>query len=633
MKFILYLIVIFYFNLIHSQNTKKIKFNPKKKYTQIEIDSLLYDTKRIDIDELKKILKSDKSLFGWSRYYSLKSRNSLIIKAYDSSMIYAEKSIESYANAKIKRHEDEKPLLLSYYYKGRIFSQEKKDYNASTVNYLKALELTKKHPYKYRSAIVTSIAYNYLKIGNDSIALHYYLRASQDTIYMKSPQLAVTTNGSIADIYNTLKNIKLAKRYYNKALSVALKSDYKDDIDNIYGNLGSLTRNEKKNDSTLYFYKKAIQANKKYKKMDSRYSNEYNLLYKSYINIHEGSIQEAIDSLNTIINKIKELETIDKEDKSLMLETIQIVALAYEIQKNSKKYSNLLNENTAFLNKLNKQQLKENLTNLEIKYQTKEKDTSIKQLELNKGQQKIIIKQQKIINFSLGGLLLLLTAFGILFLRQLRLKAQYEKENFEQRLLRSQMNPHFVFNALNSVCSLIENKSNNTIKYVNKLAHLFRQILSNSREEFVSLEEEITLLNNYLELQSNFSHDFDFKFNLTNTINSEEIILPPMLIQPFVENAIIHGLANNNERGIITISISLQREDDLLLFKICDNGVGYSKTSNFKTSKQYESVSGDIVKKRLSLLKKKFKVNTRVIIKEVELGGTCVELYLPSFID
>jgi LytS/YehU family sensor histidine kinase len=156
-------------------------------------------------------------------------------------------------------------------------------------------------------------------------------------------------------------------------------------------------------------------------------------------------------------------------------------------------------------------------------------------------------------------------------------------------------------------------------------------VLTNSREEFVSLDDEVATINSYLELQSQFSKDFDFSFFVDNSIDQEEYIIPPMLIQPFVENAILHGLKSNSNRGRVDIKIT-RNDKGLLLCEISDNGVGISNVNALKDSKKQKSVSGDIIRERLEILKNKFKVNARYLITSKN-KGTHVELYLPYLLD
>jgi len=226
----------------------------------------------------------------------------------------------------------------------------------------------------------------------------------------------------------------------------------------------------------------------------------------------------------------------------------------------------------------------------------------------------------------------LLSGFGYLFWKQRKLKNQYEKENLEQRLLRSQMNPHFIGNAMNTVSSLVERDSKETIPFINKLSNLFRLMLTNSREELVSLEEELVIINNYLELQSNFSQKFSFKVSIGDDVSLEEVVIPPMLIQPLIENAIVHGFSNSIKNREITINVIKDQKESLLKIEVGDNGSGFDQNVQLKNNQNRKSISGNIIKERLIILKKKFKVNSRLTVNSNE-EGTKVELYLPYLID
>ncbi len=637
MKSILFLIPLLVFNICYSQDEGFFTFNSSKKYTQQDIDSIISigridSKKKIEIRELKKMLESNSSLLGWTYYYLRKSSLKYMKREFDSVLYYAKKGIDLY-NENTKAHNDsyEKDVLKLYYLKGIAF-QELENYTNSISNYQIALDYSKKIPYKWKSFITTGIADNHLALGNDSLALKYYLRATKDSLFMSIPKQSIVTNTRIGVIYDVFEDFDNAKYYYSKALKQSNSTDYKGNLATIYGNLGSLLYNRNKTDSILYYYKKAISASEVHGIGAYDRALNYNEFYKSYIEVFEGSLEDGVRNLKKLIEDLKELETIGKNEKELMLSALNTLGIAYEKQGNSSEYQNLLDETFKFLNTFHEGQLKEDLQKLEIKYQTKEKDFSILQLEKNKTQQDTIIKQQKEITYGLGGFLILFSGLGYLFWRQQKLKNQYVTENLKQRLLRSQMNPHFIGNAMNTVSALVEKKSKNTIPYINKLSNLFRLILINSREEFVSLEDEITTIKSYLELQSNFSTVFDFNFLIDKNINHEEVIVPPMLIQPFVENAIIHGLSNKEYRGQINVEITKQDDKGLLLCTITDNGVSYKNIDDIKTSKKHTSVSGDIIKERLKILKRKFNVNSRVLIKKID-EGTKVELYLPFLID
>lgn len=631
MKILLFLISFFCLNTILAQEEEILKFDPEKIYTQKFMDSLIGDPDiKLVLDDFAKMLRTDEALLGWTHYYSLKSSRATRKGLNDSVVYYADKALEAYEKIKTQRAIDARGAILAHINKARTLSMQS-DYSNSIVNYQKALELHEINPYKWISYGRAGLARIHYEIGNDSLALKYFLETSEDTIYMSYPRSSVTTNSRIAALYGELNDFNRARYYYNKALDVSVNTNYKDDISGLYGSLGGINWKEKKMDSALYYYKKAVEANKQFGISNYRGDKEMGVYYKSYVNVYEGNLKNGIDSLKMLIKTLKNVDEVTKEDKSFLDKIIKLLGFAYEKQGNSKAYDELFENYIGFSEKYSKHKEKQDLENLEVKYQVKLKDASIAQLEENQKQQEKIISQQRIISFGLSGGLLLLSVLGYLFWKQRKFKNQYEKENLEQRLLRSQMNPHFVSNAMNTVCALVDKKSDQTIPYVNKLAGLFRLTLENSREEFIGLDEEITALKNYLELQSNLSDDFDFNIIIDDDIDIEEIVVPPMLMQPFVENAIIHGLSGNKDRGKVEIKISKDNSERLLQCNIIDNGIGYGNA--LIELKKHKSLSGDIVRERLAILKKKFKVNTRFNIIPNESKGTLVELYLPYLID
>lgn len=210
---------------------------------------------------------------------------------------------------------------------------------------------------------------------------------------------------------------------------------------------------------------------------------------------------------------------------------------------------------------------------------------------------------------------LLLGCITLLFfgrLRQIRkqeaaLREQLEVRNkilqLEQKSLQLQMNPHFIFNTLNSIQSLVSEKDFLTARSeINHFAALMRSILSNSRKQYITLEEEIETLRKYLRIEQ-FCQKNPFEFTIESTaINTEEIDLPPMLLQPFVENAVIHGLAHLTTPGLLRIEFSLQGE--LLTCIITDNGVGRQKAKELRQlqSPGHTSTAMEVTSERLEVL-------------------------------
>lgn len=633
LKILLFLVLLSLSNSIYSQDRDTIYYNSLVIYSQDNLDSLLYrSTDLFPNSELRKILQASPDLKGWVNYHSHLSQILYDSDENDLAISHADSAINIFQNATKKRNIEEDELKRAYYVKGKVLIN-KKQYRSAINNLHMAIELAKKYDYKWISYYQTSIARTHHAIGNDSIALSYYLEASRDTNSMKIPRFAIATLNRIGLLYFNSGDNKLAKKYYQQSIKISETSYYKKNLTASYGNLAFVYNLEKKSDSAYQYFKKAYLANEEYGINSYDNALPYDQVYRNYVAIYENKTVNAIASLKSIMDTIENRSVLNKDDKFLMLGVSNVLSYGYEKKQDLRGLKNLNARIIGFLNRFQVEQSKQDISNLEIEYQTREKDISIGKLQENKEQQEIIIEQQRYIVLTAVAVVIMFVIFILYIIKQRKLKALYEKENLEQRLLRSQMNPHFVSNSLASIGALVESNSDETIPYINNLAALFRQTLEYSREEFVGLDEELSLLKNYLNLQSSFSKKFDFEIIADASLDFEGIIIPPMLMQPFIENAILHGIAKSENRGRIMVNIKLLESEKLLHCSIDDNGVGFDETAKLNRNSKQKSVSGNIVKSRLETIKKKFKVDARFLIKKGDNTGTHVDLFIPFFYD
>lgn len=211
--------------------------------------------------------------------------------------------------------------------------------------------------------------------------------------------------------------------------------------------------------------------------------------------------------------------------------------------------------------------------------------------------------------------------------------------DLEQKALRLQMNPHFLFNCLNSIKGYIsENKPQEAKIQLSKFAKLMRSILDNSREQFITIDNEVSTLKNYMDLEK-LSHGdaFDYDVKLDPEIEPESMSIPTMVIQPFVENAILHGLIPKKNKGHLNISFSLEKERILCVVE--DNGVGRAHTQEMKklTVQKHKSAAIKITQERLKLFSRN-KNDNELKINIIDLTdnngvaiGTKVEIRMPIF--
>ena len=239
--------------------------------------------------------------------------------------------------------------------------------------------------------------------------------------------------------------------------------------------------------------------------------------------------------------------------------------------------------------------------------------------------------------YSLEGLLFVILIVVYIKYREKNIKEKNKLLLLEQKLLRSQMNPHFIFNSLTSIQSFIfENNPIEAGSYLSKFSELIRSILYNSREEYISLEREIKTLENYIEMQQlRYDNKFDFEIDIDPKIDVEMIAVPPMLAQPFIENSIEHGIKHIDRRGFISIKYSLS--DDSIILIIEDNGIGVEASKKLKDNKaqEHKSLAIIITKERMGILnrkrkKKSYSMHMDEIVSENNIvKGTRTKFIIP----
>lgn len=227
--------------------------------------------------------------------------------------------------------------------------------------------------------------------------------------------------------------------------------------------------------------------------------------------------------------------------------------------------------------------------------------------------------------------------------RQIKKKQQAEFEHLvevskaELTALRAQMNPHFVFNALNSIQHYILNsKGDEAVRYLSKFAKLIRLILSNSEKQIVTINEDIEALKLYLELERmRFENKFDYSINIDSSIDGDYDEIPPMLIQPYLENAILHGI--NPKVGSGHIDISMKIVNQFIKISIKDDGIGREKSKSVQSlqpAARHKSLGMKITKDRVRILNTIHQSNLNVNIIDLyneknEAIGTQVDLFIP----
>lgn len=276
---------------------------------------------------------------------------------------------------------------------------------------------------------------------------------------------------------------------------------------------------------------------------------------------------------------------------------------------------------------------------LQARYEQEKKEREIAALSQQAEIQALQLKQRNVIIVALVLILALLGIQGYFFYRQKILTEKHKALEAKQQLLRSQMNPHFFFNSLSSIQSFLwEKEPGNQLgaaRYLSRLSKLMRNVLESSSEEYVPLEQEIETLENYLSLQQyRYNHAFHYQIECDEALEKEEIGLPPMLAQPFIENAIEHGF--NALTGTGKIKVAFARQNGHVRLTIEDNGIGRAAANLLKSHQpaQHQSLATQITEERLTLLKKAFQQEIKMDIVDLtdpegKPQGTRVQFDLP----
>ena len=248
--------------------------------------------------------------------------------------------------------------------------------------------------------------------------------------------------------------------------------------------------------------------------------------------------------------------------------------------------------------------------------------------------QRLRNRQNSYVIIGLSSFFIFCLIIGFLVYRQDKLNNRIREKGLEQKALRAQMNPHFLFNSLNSIQSLIATDRNAEASiYLAKFSRLMRRILQNSREAFIPLSQEMEFLDNYMELeQRRFTEAFEYEL-WEEVEDPHFMMIQPMVIQPFIENAIIHGLLRQSKKGQLSVCFK-EHSETLIQCIIEDNGIGREAAANFKTDENKQSLGVKITEQRLQQFIKDRNVGPAVryvdlVDAQGQAAGTRVEVLLP----
>jgi tetratricopeptide (TPR) repeat protein len=473
---------------------------------------------------------------------------------------------------------------------------------------------------------------NYNSSGDANKAVEYALAALEIREKNNNLEGICFDYVTVGEIFQNIGNIDKWKLYIKKAYDLKDNEDCAKmtDLVMIYNNMGTIAEAEKEYIQALAYYDTMMIVSKSNNYYDgvgiSRLNSAliYQLLEKpeKALELTTESIQYLGDVPYFImaVNNVKAelLQELGKYTEALELvaQTLkneeleyypglkqQCLSLLYSLNFKLKNYQQAFNWNDTLTNYENKLREEENLKaveELETKYQTEKKEQQIQLLTTENR-----LKNQRLKAGIAIVAILIILIFLILYILRIRKKqSQLKQTDLQQQVLRSQMNPHFIFNVLGSIQNyMMQNDTRKASNFLSQFAALTRATLNNSTAETISLADEIGMLRNYIELEKMRSQNkFDFAIEYHDDLEIDFIQIPPMLIQPFVENSIKHGFKNLNESGFLKLQIS--DKTDWIEFVIEDNGEGIQK--NREKQKDHKSMAMVIFEKRRKLIQQKY---------------------------
>lgn len=570
------------------------------------------------------------------RFKQLKLANSLghcmlqlgiaysVISEMGTAKLYLDSSFNYY-----KQANDSMGLANVLAKQGELF-QSSGDFKTALKYYLEASRFAEKTKDSFtKFNIYSCIARIHQKTQNFDKALDYINKSLQ--FVTNEPEWQATMLSERGIVYSNLRNFDLGIRDLDSAKLIYKKIGSTEGIASIYLNIGLIKYYQEDYLNAIAFTDSAFKEYLNLKLQAQIGITLYNLAgMRMAIKDYSAAEKHYMQSLKYIneTNNTRILRNIYKE-LSQMYDSLSNFKLAYQYHKQYK----LLDDSIYNANKARE------MTEMELNYQFSEKE-KIKLLETQ--QSELLLKAQinqqrtqKVLILFSTLIFILLGSFGFLWYRN-RQRTRLQKTEREllvntQQTIARQMNPHFIFNCLNSVRSLVmDNKPEEADQHIMQFARLMRLTLQQTLNDLVTLSDELEALKLYLSLeQLRFKGRFDYQVVVSEDLDTQITGIPPLLLQPFAENAIIHGFSRKENHGLLRIEIS--KVDDTILCIIDDNGVGRETTL---PKPGHISYGTNLTKQRIELIEKIYgnSLSIRTIDKKSPNNipeGTRVELILP----
>jgi tetratricopeptide (TPR) repeat protein len=463
-------------------------------------------------------------------------------------------------------------------------------YQDAINHFNKALQLERSNKNELGMAInLGNIGYAYQGLGKLDLAIDYYNRSLAVNMQMDNATGKAICYNSLGDAYKEKKDYGSALKFLYKALEVEVEVDDQVHVAESYLNIGKCFSLQGKHEEARKYFQRCIDLSQRW-----RFNYMLQEVYKALAADYKAS-GDFRGSLESADRSLVYKDSILDEKSSLALAQMKAI---YEVDR---------------------------------------KDNQIRLLEHDKQLSELRTRRNVVYMLSLGGFLVMVAVGSFFYIRHRNLETKRQTLQLELRSLRAQMNPHFIFNSLSSIHRFIwSNNQEEASDYLTKFSRLMRMILDNTQYTFISLNKELESLRLYIDLeQLRCNNIFEYQITVADDINEEEVMIPPMIIQPYVENAIWHGLVHKSGKGLLEIAVSLK--DRTLTCLVTDNGIGRKKAMEIKEKKgqTHRSMGMKVTEGRIDLIRKINNTKEATVSitdledEEGRPSGTLVKLILP----
>ena len=474
---------------------------------------------------------------------------------------------------------------------GNVY-KKKSFFSIALTYYLKALSILENMGHDKRvAACYQNIGDIYEQQNDYQKALDYYSKAIFLAQKTRDKIRETTCYMNIGHVYANQNNLDTARQNYNKAFALFQQTGYRHELDYCKLLMGDSYMKEGKPGKALSYYIQAFEL--------ARKENDHTVLAEVLINMGRAYAKQKNYSKALSLTRQGLEQAMKFKQLTLTISAHQALSEIYEslglIEQSLAEWKafNFYKDSLFTVNKYKA------ITEMEMKYQLEKKEKEMVVLKAkNEVQQYKLSKRNRLYIASMIVFGLLLILAYILF-RNHRLKTKHRAIELEQKLIRSQMNPHFIFNSLIAIQSFIY-KQDAVVAgdYLAKFADLIRITLENTRVDMVLIAKELKMLSAYLELQKlRFEAHFTYHIHVDASIDPDGCLIPPMMAQPFIENAIEHGLRYKAEKGFVRINFEKKQKTSQCTIE--DNGVGRARAKAFEKHRQHQSLDTGINRERL----------------------------------